>query len=254
MTYARTLPGMQTRAFDFEIRSTRNSNGRTIEGYVAVFGSVARIDDTRGAFDEEIHRGTFDRYINNVGLPVMQFEHGRDSHFGSLPIGAYEVFEPDARGYFVRGQLIDDPLVEPIRKAIDMKAIKGMSWRMQVPDSGQKWTQAHARSRRDGTERVDKRDIFDADVPEAGPVVFPAYDATSVSVRSLLASFDAEERTALIRELADELRLATDLTGQLRARSAGGGDPDSDPEAVLADLPEFLVARHRALQMTGVIP
>lgn len=212
--FRRVLPDVQTRAFDFELRST-GGDGRSLEGHVVVFGATARIADRGGDFEEEIHRGAFDRSLAR-SMPVMQFDHGRDPRTGTVPIGVYETFEPDQRGYFVRGRLFDNPVVEPVRQAIAGKAIRGMSWRMQVAQDGQRWT------RRSG--QVDKRDVIDADVPEAGPVVFPAYDATTVSVRNLLAAFSAEERAALVRELADEVRLATDLTGRPDARSAGGGD------------------------------
>lgn len=219
----RVLPSTQTRAFDFELRSV-GGDGRTLEGYVAVFGATARIADRGGDFDEEIHRGAFDRSLRRA-LPVMQFDHGHDPRTGSVPIGVYDVFEPDQRGYFVRGRLLDNPVVEPVRQAIAAKAIRGMSWRMMVaPESGDRWTRR--------TGQVDKRDVLDADVPEAGPVVFPAYDATTVSVRSLLAGFSPEERAALVRELAAELRLAvdlSDLTGQSTARSDDGGELGTEP-------------------------
>jgi len=242
MAYARTLPGMQTRAFDFEAAP---GDGRTLEGYAAVFGDSARISDTRGDFDETIERGAFTNSLARR-TPVMQWEHGKDPRVGLVPIAAIDAIGEDSKGLHVRARLFDNPVVEPIRQAIAGGAVKGMSFRFQVPDGGDIWEQTRS--------RVDKRRVKAADVYEVGPVVWPAYDSATLSVRSLLASFDAEERAALIRELADELRLATDLTGQPDARSAGGGDPVIDPEAVLADLPEYLVARHRALQMTGVIP
>jgi HK97 family phage prohead protease len=242
MTYARTLPGMQTRAFDFQAEP---GDGRTLEGYAAVFGASARISDTRGDFDESIEPGAFTRSLSNR-TPVMQWEHGKDPRVGLVPIAAIDAISEDTKGLHVRARLFDNAVVEPIRQAIAGGAVKGMSFRFQVPDGGDVWEQTRS--------RVDKRRVRAADVYEVGPVVWPAYDSATLSVRSLLASFDAEERSALIRELADELRIATDLTRQPGARSTGGGDPDSALEALLADLPEHLVARHRALQMTGVIP
>jgi HK97 family phage prohead protease len=240
--YRRNLPGMQTRAFDFEAAA---GDGRTLEGYAAVFGTSARISDTRGDFDETIEPGAFTRSLSNR-KPVMQWEHGKDPRVGLVPIAAIDDIAEDSKGLHVRARLFDNPVVEPIRQAIEGGAVKGMSFRFQVPDGGDTWEQTRS--------RVDKRRVTAADVYEVGPVVWPAYDSATLSVRSLIASFDAEERRALIRELADELRIATDLTGQPGARSAGGGDPDSDPEAALEGLPEFMIARHRALQMTGVIP
>lgn len=249
--YCRAVPDICVRAFDFETKAT-SSDGRTLEGYVAVFGSVARVSDSKGDFEEEIHRGAFDRSLSR-SMPVMQFEHGRDPRVGALPIGVYEVFEPDHKGYFVRGRLLDDPVVEPIRKAIEARALKGMSWRMQVPEAGQKWT------RRPG--RYDKRDVLDADVPEAGPVVFPAYPATTVGVRSLLAAMDDEEIRSLVRELAAHLGLATDLSdlsGRPNARSVGGAEEPGDQPTEVREAPPLssvdLSLQEQALRVMGVLP
>src|SRR5690606_29096781 len=123
----------------------------------------------------------------------------------------YEVFGATRDGYEVEGDLFDNPVVEPIRQAIAAQAIKGMSFRFLAKRD--KW------ERRSGD--VDLRHVFDADVPEAGPVVFPAYRDTAVSVRALI-----EQRPDDLRELVE---LATDLTGRPSARSAGGGDGADAP-------------------------
>jgi len=218
----RRVPETVTRGFDFEMRST--GDGRTLEGYVAMFGSVARIPDRGGDFDEELHPGFADRSLSN-GYPVMQWDHGKDPRVGTVPIGVYDTFDKDSRGYFVRGRLFDNAVVEPVRQAIEGKAVKGMSFRFSVrKPGGDRWN----RRNKDG---VDKRDILDADVHEAGPVVFPAYAQTSVTVRSLLASATEEDRAALIEELADAIGEAVDLpyfTGQWTARSDHGGETDDE--------------------------
>lgn len=243
----RRVPSMCVRAYDFELRSV-SGDGRTIEGHVAVFGAVARIADRNGDFDEEMHPGVFDRSLDSRGMPVMQFEHGRDARVGAVPIGTYSVFEPDDKGYFARGHLLDDPVVEPLRKAIAAGAVRGQSWRMHVTDKGQRWTRG-----RNGS--VDKRDVHDADLYEAGPVVFPAYDATTVSVRSMLAAMDPDEIRSLVHELAAHLGLAvdlTDLTGRSSARSADGGEPGDD-EPADAPVATHTITTARALQALGAV-
>lgn len=219
MTHARAL-GYSVRSFDFELRSTRGA-GRQLEGYVAVFGRRTRVPDSAGDFEEEIHPGFADRSLRENGMPVMQFDHGKDPRVGTVPIGAYEVFERDRKGYFVRGELFDNPVVEPVRQAIAGGAIKGMSFRFKVAKNGDKW------ERRFGGG-MDLRHVLDADVPEAGPVVFPAYRDTAVSVRSILATFTPEERVEAIRELRAQAGLATDLTGEPTTGSGGRGD-DAQP-------------------------
>jgi HK97 family phage prohead protease len=209
------------RAFDFELRSA-GGDGRTLEGYAAVFGSPARIHDLKGPFEETIRAGAFTRSLSER-TPVLQFEHGRDPRVGAVPIGAIDDLGEDKRGLFVRAKLFDNPVVEPVRQAIAGKAIKGMSFRFDVPEGGDAWGR---------NDSGDTREIRDANVHELGPVVFPAYDATTVGVRSLLATVGAEERQALIRELAEQLAEYVDikdLAGRSDAWSADGGDNDTKP-------------------------
>jgi HK97 family phage prohead protease len=222
--------GTCTRAFDFEVRST-GGDGRTLEGYAAVFDTPTRIASTGGDFDETILPGAFSRSLK-ARTPVLQFEHGRDPRVGAVPIGAIDALTEDSRGLHVRARLYDNPVVEPVRQAIAGQSIKGMSFRFGVPEGGDTWT------RRSGG--LELREIRDADVHELGPVVFPAYDTTTVSVRSLLSGMDAEERAALVRELAAEVRLAVDLqdfTGRSGARSSDGGEPDDTPDGAESTSP-----------------
>jgi HK97 family phage prohead protease len=213
--------GTCVRAFDFET-STPTDDGRTLEGYVAVFNTRARIKDRYGDFDEEILPGAFRASLAKQ-TPVMQFEHGLDPRVGRVPIGTIQDISEDARGLHVRARLFDNATVEPVRQAIEGGAIKGMSFRFQVPDGGDHWEHRHG--------EVDLRRIRETGISEGGPVVFPAYDATTVSVRSLLAQLDPDEYRTLVRELAAELRLAADLTDFTGrpAQGAGGGDPGTQP-------------------------
>jgi len=226
---AKSLPGRSStmtdtclRAFDFDTRAV-TSDGRTLEGYAAVFNTASRIRDLQGDFDETILPGAFARSLRSR-TPVLQFEHGKDPRIGAAPIGDIEELREDEHGLYVRARLYDHPDIERVRLAIAGRSIRGMSFRFGVADKGDTWT------RRAG--EPDLREIRDADVHELGPVVFPAYDTTSVSVRSLLAQLDPDEHRALVRELAAEVRLAadlTDLSGRPDARSAGGADPDTEP-------------------------
>lgn len=231
--------GFAVRAYDFELRSV-DSGGRRLEGYVAVFNTRSRIPDRGGDFEEMIHPGFADRSLRDNGFPIMQFDHGKDPRVGTVPIGVYTDFDKDSRGYHVEGELFDNPVVEPVRQAIRGRAIKGMSFRFKVAKNGDKWERRHG--------SVDLRHVTDADVPEAGPVVFPAYSATTVSVRSLLATYSDEERDLMLRDLLEQAGLATDLTGQRSMRSARGGDHDAQPWEGDA-LTSNTEARTRALAM-----
>lgn len=228
--------GFAVRSYEMESRSS--SNGRILEGYVAVFNTRTRIPDRSGDFEEEILPGFAERWLHERGFPTLQFDHGKDVRVGSVPIGVYTSFEQDRKGYHVRGELFDNPVVEPIRQAIAGRAIKGMSFRFKAKKD--RWQRARER-RAD----MDLRQVIDADVPEAGPVVFPSYVETSVSVRDALAGMREEQRDAYLRELFDAAGL--DLTGVLSTRSGGRGEPDAQPREGDAPTPAQL-ARIRALR------
>lgn len=174
-----------------------HGDGMTLEGYAAVFDSPTRIDSWEGKFDETIAPGAFRSSIHN-STPVLQFDHGRDPATGTLPIGEIEELREDDHGLFVRARLnADDYRIPPIRTAIKTGAVDGMSFRFRVEDD--KWTD------RKGSE-IPLRTITEATVFELGPVVFPAYAATSVGVRTQLTNLAEEERVRLLDEILSGLR------------------------------------------------
>lgn len=184
------------RAVEFRASDGNVGNdGRTLEGYAAVFDDVTRIADYGGDFDEQIRSGAFNRTLN-ARTPVLQFDHGMDARTGSVPIGSIEDIREDGTGLFVRARLYDNPVVEPIRQAIAGGSIDGMSFRFRVVED--RW------ELRDGD--VDLRTIEQVELFELGPVVFPAYESTTVGVRALLTHLPQAERVELIAHLARELR------------------------------------------------
>jgi hypothetical protein len=206
------------RAAPFELRSEDTGDGFTLEGYGAVFGNPVRIDSWEGLFDEVISRGAFAKTISER-KPVLQFDHGRDAATGSVPIGAVEVLREDRHGLFVRARMHDNGRVEPIRQAIASGAIDGMSFRFRV--IREEWDESEDRD-------VPLRTINEVELFELGPVVFPAYEATTVGVRSLLADLPDDERQRFIADLRAEIAVPADA-GQ-EATSAEH-DPDAGQEA-----------------------
>lgn len=221
MTHAPTRDlGPCSRSYEFDLRSV-GRGGRRLVGTVAVFKKRTRIPDRNGDFEEDLHPGFMARSLKEFGVPVMQFDHGKDPRTGTVPIGRYDVWDETRTGYDVEGDLFDNAVVEPVRQAIEGRAIKGMSFRFHVTKNGERWERRHG--------QMDLRQVLDADVPEAGPVVFPAYRDTAVAIRSILATFDDEELAEAIRELRAMAGLATDLTGAPTTRSGGRGESDVKP-------------------------
>ena len=180
-----------------EFRAEPSSDGLTLDGYGAVFGEWTEIHDRSGAFMEQIAPGAFKRTIGQR-MPVLQFDHGAHPLIGSIPLGRITSIIEDSHGLRVKARLSDNWLVEPVRDAIRDGAVSGMSFRFRVVSD--QWEQ------RDG---ADYRTITEVELYEVGPVVFPAYEATTVGVRSrqtALALTDPEVR----REVASLLTLGTE--------------------------------------------
>lgn len=187
-------------------------DGRTLEGYAAVFDTPTSIRSWEGSFEEEIARGAFKKSLKER-TPKLQFDHGHDPRTGHVPIGAIEDTREDEHGLYVKARLFDNPVVEPIRQAIEAGAVDGMSFRFEV--EADEWRDKDGKKIKEeelsellwrpGERGPLKRTIKRAKVFELGPVVFPAYDATSVGVRSILAQISDEEREALIQEIVRRL-------------------------------------------------
>jgi HK97 family phage prohead protease len=176
-----------------EFRAEPSSDGLTLEGYAAVFNEWTQIDSYEGTFQERIAPGAFKKTISER-MPVLQFDHGTHPLIGSIPLGVITSLREDAHGLKVKARLSDNWLVEPVRDAIRDGAIQGMSFRFRVIND--KWTRG-----KNGPERT----INEIALYEAGPVVFPAYEQTSVGVRSrevLTSLSDPEVRGEIAKLLA----------------------------------------------------
>lgn len=205
MTNLRTERAEEVRHVEF--RATDGADGQTLEGYAAVFNAWTDITDRSGTYREQIVPGAFKRSIGQR-TPVLQFDHGSHPLIGSLPLGSISVLREDRNGLFVKARLSDNWLIEPVRDAIRDGGISGMSFRFRVIK--ETWGI---------DDKGDTRKIEEAEVLELGPVVFPAYEQTSVAVRSLVGALDPETRDALKRELVsarfDDL-MSSDVSALLR--------------------------------------
>lgn len=185
----------------FELRATEDpsGDGLTIDGIAAVFDTPTRIDSWEGTFDEQIAFGAFNRSIRSK-MPKLQFDHGHHPLIGSLPIGSWtSMREERGVGLHAVGRLHDNWLVEPVRDAISEGSVDGMSFRFSVVD--EVWRDNTGKVLRDEEELLRllwnpgdrgplQRTLREVKISEAGPVVWPAYQETSVGVRSKTVTID----------------------------------------------------------------
>ena len=180
-----------------------DGDGRNFSGYAAVFNQPTQISGWEGTFNERMSKGAFKKTLRDRE-PVMQFDHGRDTRVGSVPIGHFTNIREDDHGLAVEARLFDNPVVEPVRQAIEAKAVRGMSIKFHV--TKERW--------RDNAGKLVKpdelgqllyepgergpldREIREVRLLEAGPVVHPAYPGTSANVRSAEGEDERVERMA----------------------------------------------------------
>jgi len=179
-------------------------DGLTLDGYGAVFNRETIIDSYEGRFREMIANAAMKRSFRETP-PKMQFDHGRHPLIGSIPIAEILSIREDSDpvlapegGAHVVARIFNNWLMQPMRDAIAAQAIDGMSFRFSV--IREMWQTADGRTIKDDDELMSvlrqtwNEDVPDDElplrilkelkVPEIGPVTWPAYTDTSVSVRS----------------------------------------------------------------------
>jgi HK97 family phage prohead protease len=211
-------------AFTLE-RTDPEGDGRTLEGYAAVFNSPADIEDMLGTYTEVIKPGAFKRTLEHRPSPPLLFNHGRHPLIGNMPIGAIQEIREDDRGLYFRARMFDNWLIEPLSEAIREDAVKGMSFRFEVPKGAESWN-------RNGAKHV--RSVREVVLHELGPVVFPAYSDATATLRSLSEDLEYDETRAVW-----STAFVNNLPDSSFAYIEGGGSKDSDGKTTPRSLRHF---------------
>lgn len=204
-----TTRELLTRSMPFELRDDGGSgDGLTLEGIAATFGQPTEIDSWEGSFTEQIRKGAFRKTLRER-TPVMQFDHGHHPLIGSIPIGAITDLRETDEGLAVRARITDNWLMAPVRDAIAEGSITGMSFRFSVVR--EEWHDAAGKRVRPeelehllwepGDRGPLMRTLVEVRLHELGPVVFPAYESTSVGVRAATLAAEITRDEELRREV-----------------------------------------------------
>lgn len=258
------MPGEISRdlTWDVEFRAgnSDDGDGRTFTGYAAVFDTPTDIRGWEGSFSERMAKGAFKKTLKER-QPVMQFDHGRDTRVGSVPIGHFTSLREDDKGLAVEARLFDNPVVEPVRQAIEAQAVRGMSIKFHVTkerwrDNGGKLVKPDELGQllyEPGERGPLDREIREVRLLEAGPVVHPAYPTTTAAVRSgdelsaraeaLAANYartfedeereeddEAEEIPAVESEDREEVEEVEETDDEERDETSEESDDDSDAQ------------------------
>ena len=177
-----------------EIRES-DDGSINVEGYAAVFDSETVIGGkwresiARGAFTEAVQRDDVVFLINHTGLPLARTRSG-----------TLELSEDD-KGLKIRASLDpSDPDVRSIVPKMKRGDLDKMSFAF-VP-TRQKWSDA---------EDMPQRTITEAELHDVSIVTTPAYEATSIGLRSALDSLEQHRKRQKRSQAARRLRMKAKL-------------------------------------------
>lgn len=150
---------------------TRGGVPTEIRGYSAVFNSVADI----GFWKEVVIPGAFKRTIqeNNNDIAAL-VDHDPARVLARITNQRLELRE-DGHGLDMRAKPTDTSYARDLMTNIAERNVTKQSFGFVVPPGGDQWRTV------DG---VEQRELIDVELYDVSPVTYPAYQATSVTVRS----------------------------------------------------------------------
>jgi HK97 family phage prohead protease len=208
---------------DFALETKAVGEAGEFEGYASTFGNVDQGGDVvePGAFIESIVQAKKDGRT----IPMLWQHDQRE------PIGVWKDISEDAKGLYVKGQLLIefDPLAKRAHGLLKAKALGGMSFGYGIPAGG-----AEPDDKRRGVTRLKKIDLR-----EISLVTMPMNILARVT--GVKAINDAG-KLPTVREFEEFLRDAGGFSKTLAAAIAGKAAPHlrGEPEAKAIDPAEFL--------------
>lgn len=177
-------------------------SGRIVAGYAAVFDQEA---DVGGFFREKIARGAFTDTLKTADVRAY-FDHDTGRVLGRSTAGTLRLKE-DSKGLAVEIDLPATSDGNDVQELIRRGDVTGMSFRFRA--TREEW---------DETTKVPLRTILAVELHEVSIVSEPAYDGTSVALRSLEAARQ-ERRQHNFSAAARRVGMKVTLDLQVRARS-----------------------------------
>jgi HK97 family phage prohead protease len=200
---------------EFDVRNGEASaDGMSFTGYAAVFNSPSE----PLPFTEVIREGAFKRSLKSRNEIKLFMNHNTDVVLGSTRAGTLKLTE-DSRGLLAQADLPDTSAGRDLSVLMKRGDVSSMSFGFSVPPKGDAWSS-------DGATR----ELHQVRLHEVSIVTgFPAYEATTASVRSLdiLATRTAVDVDALSDAItrleagetleADHADLISEVVSKLRA-------------------------------------
>ena len=191
---------------EFELRAAPQGDGMSFSGYAAVFNS----DSEPLPFIERIAPGAFAKSLKSRNNIRMYMNHDSSMLLGTTRSKTVRLAE-DTKGLFVDADLPDTSVGRDLSVLMQRGDVDSMSFGFTVPQGGDRWSD-------DGSRRELRQiRLFEVSVVTG----FPAYAATSASVRSFDAlatrtGIDADQLAVAITALESGQTLAPDHAALLR--------------------------------------
>lgn len=173
MSQKKAEDGPELRSLVAPVERRAAEDGKiTVAGYAAVFGEWA---DIGGWFEETVARGAFTNTLRTADVRAY-FGHDRGRVLGRSTAGTLRLTE-DSKGLAVEIDLPDTSDGRDAATLIERGDITGMSFGFEV--MRQEW---------DETVDPPRRTILEVELREVSIVSEPAYEGTSIAMRSLEAA------------------------------------------------------------------
>lgn len=155
-----------------EIRAngTLSATGKTLTGYAAVFNSEAVLGD----FSEVIRHGAFAKSLATGSNIRALYHHQGDALLGTTRGGSLQLRE-DAKGLAFELALPDTSHGKDLAILVGRGDVAGCSFGFRVAPGGDRWE-------RRGSDLL--RELLDVDLVEITLTSDPAYQDTTVAMRS----------------------------------------------------------------------
>ena len=214
-------PEVRVNSTEIEVRS--EGDGMTFSGYASVFDSPS---EDLGGFIEYVAPGAFKRSLQARNEIKLLWNHDTSEPLASVRGGSLQLVE-DSRGLKVTAKLPNTTRGRDVAELLRSKVIDSMSFGFNVIKDS--WSN-------NGSVRT----LESVRLSEVSVVTFPAYTATTATVRSLQPTIDADElATALLKlESGEDLdeksaSLITDVVGKLRQQPEPEVEPGDNGLALL---------------------
>jgi HK97 family phage prohead protease len=156
---------------EFDVRNGEaSSDGMSFTGYAAVFNSPSE----PLPFTEVIKEGAFKRSLKSRNEVKLFMNHNTDVVLGSTRAGTLRLTE-DSRGLLAQADLPDTTAGRDLSILMKRGDVSSMSFGFSVPPKGDQWSQDG------GTRELHQVRLHEVSIVTG----FPAYAATTASVRSL---------------------------------------------------------------------